>query len=55
MGKYQKVTLKIINLSYQAQHGMKSMTYVMGNIQYLIFKITLNISSENMEKILLTY
>ena len=37
---------KIINLKYQLRHGMKSLNYLMDQILYQIFKITLNISQK---------
>ena len=37
---------KIINLKYQPRHGMKSLNYLMDQILYQIFKITLNISQK---------
>ena len=38
-----KVDTMIIHLKYQHQHGMKNLHYQMELIQYLIFRITLNI------------
>ena len=38
-----KSSYNIINLKYQHQHGIKNLHYQMGLIQYLIFRITLNI------------
>ena len=39
-----KSQTKTINMKYHLQHGMKSLSYLMGCIMYQIFKIKLNIS-----------
>ena len=54
-GKIYKCHTKIIKLKYQLRHGMNNLNYLMDHILYLIFKIILNISLENMEKKLITH
>ena len=41
--KNVKTSYNIINLRYLFRHGVKSLNYLMDDIQYLIFKTTLNI------------
>ena len=36
--------IKVLNLKYQLQHGIKNLNYLMDYILYQIFKIILNIS-----------
>ena len=48
-----KNQIKIIDLRYQLQHGIKNFNYLMDHILYQIFKIILNISSKNMKQLLI--
>ena len=41
-GKISKSHVRIINLKYQFQHGMKKLNYLISHILYQIFKIVLN-------------
>ena len=43
MEKYKESYTRTINLKFQLQHGMKNFSYLMDQIVYQIFKITLNI------------
>ena len=38
-----KLDLRIVNLKYLLQRGMKNLSYQMDHIQYQIFKIIMNI------------
>ena len=49
--KLLKSHVKIINLKYQLQHGMKNLNYLMDDILYQIFKTILNISYKNMKQL----
>ena len=42
--------MKIINLKYQLQHGMKNFNYLMDHILYQIFEVILNIFKKHGEK-----
>ena len=42
-GKLLKSHIRIINLKYQLQHGMKNLNYLMDHILYQIFEIIMNI------------
>ena len=50
MKKYKKSHPKIINLEYQLRHRMKSLNYLMDHILYQIFKSTLMIYLNKIEK-----
>ena len=52
MQKIQKCQLKTINLKYQLRYGTKSLNKLMDHTQYLIFKITLNISLKIIKQLL---
>ena len=52
MQKIQKCQLKTINLKYQLRHGTKCFNKLMNHPQYLIFKITLNISLKIIKQLL---
>ena len=43
LGKIYKIPIRIINLKFQFQHGIKNSNYLMDDIIYQIFNITLNI------------
>ena len=51
-GKIQKSHTKIISLTYQLQHGMKNLNYLMDHILYQTFKTVLIISSKKMRQLL---
>ena len=48
--KIQKSHIRIINLKYQLQHGMKNLNHLMDHIPYKIFTIILNICLKSMGK-----
>ena len=49
-GKILKSHIRIINLKYQLQHGMKNLNHLMDHIPYKIFTIILNICLKSMGK-----